>query len=169
MNGAASQCSSLVTLSHYLIFPCGSWNPPIGNLAILSFPSSLGKPVNSICVVTAGKHDWIQASSWWFVKWEFIYGTGQILKNSENQLIPMENSYCWSDLIKLYNEDHWGRGQLKRLAFLGDSSGFVASTYRIIFKLQETQNDFGELCPTILSMSFIFFGNNYCILSHILN
>lgn len=169
MNGAATQCSSLVTISHYLIFPCGSRNSPLGNLALLSFPSSLGKLVNSIRVVTAGKCDWIQASSLWFVKWEFIHGMGQNLKNSENQFTPMENSYCWSDLIKLYSEDHWGGGQLKRLTFLGDSSGFVASTYRIMFKLQETQNDFGELCPTILSMSFIFSWDNYCILSHILN
>lgn len=46
----------------------------------------------------------------------------------------------------------------QEICFLGDSSGFVASTYTIIFKLQEKQiRDFGKLCPNILSKSFIFF------------
>lgn len=46
----------------------------------------------------------------------------------------------------------------KRSIFLGDWSGFVASTYRVTFKLQEKQiPNFGKLCPTILSRASFYF------------
>ena len=47
---------------NYLISPCGSGNSPLGNLAIQSCPSPLGKSPYFICVVNVGKHNYIQAS-----------------------------------------------------------------------------------------------------------
>lgn len=70
----------------------------------------------------------------------------------------MEKRILWSDLIKLYNEYHLDGELLTRLAFLDNSSGFEAFTYKIIFKLLEKQIPvFGEISPTFLSKSVICF------------
>lgn len=77
---------------NYLISPCGSGNSPLGNLAIQSCPSSLGKSLYFICIVNVGKHNYIQAS---------------FVMTCEMSALSMEQARSWkiqSQLIHIQNK-----------------------------------------------------------------
>lgn len=76
---------SLLTVSKYLIFPCGSENSPSGNLAIKRFPSPLNKVEHPICVVSNRQ---TQLTTGTFVKCEFIFRTKSDLEHFR------ESMYC---------------------------------------------------------------------------